>query len=194
MKKSVLLLVVLLLSLSVMLIQPAVAQTTLRVLVHQNPPMVEFMEAFNEKFQQDNPGIVIDMSVVNANDLSTVTQTRLSANDIDVIDMFGFSNGMQPYMKNVDAPNWQQLADAGLLTDLTDQPFIANYDDATMMPPLRTRARTTARFIKSTLGAFPTAAFTTTRICSQPITSPFRRHGTNWCKPAKPSPLLESRA
>ena len=27
-------------------------KVTLRVLVHQNPPMVEFMEAFNQKFQE----------------------------------------------------------------------------------------------------------------------------------------------
>lgn len=133
MRKTVLLSVVGLLLLSVVLIQPAVAQTTtLRVLVHQNPPMVEFMEAFNQQFQENHPEIVVDMSVVNANDLSTVTQTRLSANDIDVIDMFGFANAVQPYMKNVDPPNWQQLADAGLLMDLTDQPFVANYDAATI--------------------------------------------------------------
>ncbi len=90
------------------------------------------MEAFNQQFQENHPDIVVDMSVVNANDLSTVTQTRLSANDIDVIDIFGFANAVQPYMKNVDSPNWQQLADAGLLMDLSDQPFIANYDAATI--------------------------------------------------------------
>lgn len=114
---------------SVTIVPLAVAQTTtLRVLVHQNPPMVEFMETFNRQFNEKHPDIVVDMSVVNANDLSTVTQTRLSANDIDVIDMFGFANAVQPYMKNVDAPNWQQLADAGLLYDLTGQPFLEYYD------------------------------------------------------------------
>ncbi len=133
MRKTNLLSLVVLLILSMALIQPVAAQTTtLRVLVHQNPPMVEFMEAFNQAFQERNPDIVVDMSVVNANDLSTVTQTRLSANDIDVIDMFGFANAVQPYMDNVDPPNWQQLADAGLLMDLTDQAFIANYDAATI--------------------------------------------------------------
>lgn len=106
-------------------------ETTLKVLVHQNPPMVEFMESFNEQFQADNPGITVDMSVVNANDLSTVTQTRLNANDVDVVGMFGFANAAQPYMKNVTPPNWQTLIDAGLLMDLTDQPFIQNYDAAT---------------------------------------------------------------
>lgn len=133
MRKLFLLSVVVTLLLSVALVQTTLAQTTtLRVLVHQNPPMVEFMEAFNQQFQERHPDIVVDMSVVNANDLSTVTQTRLSANDIDVIDIFGFSNGVQPYMSEVDPPNWQQLIDAGLLMDLTDQEFVSNYDDATI--------------------------------------------------------------
>ncbi len=108
------------------------AKVTLRVLVHQNPPMVAFMEAFNKKFQEKHPNITVDMSVVNASDLSTIIQTRLTANDVDVIDMFGFANGAQPYMKKVEAPNWQQLIDAGLLMDLSDQPFVKNYDAATI--------------------------------------------------------------
>jgi raffinose/stachyose/melibiose transport system substrate-binding protein len=110
---------------------PAASEkVTLKVLIHQNPPMVEFMNKFNEQFQAKYPNISVDMAVVNASDLSTVTQTRLTANDVDVIDMFGFANAAQPYMKNVTAPNWQTLIDAGLLMDLSDQPFIKNYDDA----------------------------------------------------------------
>jgi raffinose/stachyose/melibiose transport system substrate-binding protein len=115
--------------------QPPAASTekvTLRVLVHQNPPMVTYMEEFNAKFQEKYPNVTVDMAVVNANDLSTVTQTRLTANDVDVIDIFGFANGAQSYMKDVDPPNWQQLIEAGLLMDITDQPFVKNYDDATI--------------------------------------------------------------
>jgi len=111
---------------------PVAEEVTLSVLIHQNPPMVEFMEAFNEQFEAENPNITVDMSVVNANDLSTVTQTRLNANDIDVVDMFGFANAAQPYMKNVTPPNWQTLIDAGLLMDISDQPFVKNYDEPTI--------------------------------------------------------------
>jgi len=111
---------------------PAAEKVTLTVLVHQNPPMVEFMDAFNEDFQAKYPNITVDMSVVNANDLSTVTQTRLNANDVDVVDMFGFANAAQPYMKNVTPPNWQTLIDAGLIMDISDQPFVQNYDTATI--------------------------------------------------------------
>ncbi|MHB8627563.1 MAG: ABC transporter substrate-binding protein [Aggregatilineales bacterium] len=106
----------------------AQSAVTLRVLIHQNPPMVDFMNTFNTKFQAAHPNITVDMAVVNTNDLSTTTQTRLSANDVDVIDLFGFANAAQPYMKNVTPPNWQALIDAGLLMDLTDQPFVKNYD------------------------------------------------------------------
>jgi raffinose/stachyose/melibiose transport system substrate-binding protein len=108
------------------------AKVTLRVLVHQNPPMVAFMDAFNTKFMEMYPNVTVDMSVVNANDLSTVTQTRLTANDIDVIDIFGFSNAAASYMKNVDPPNWQTLIEAGYFLDISDQAFVKNYDDATI--------------------------------------------------------------
>ena len=99
---------------------------TLRVLIHQNPPMVEFMNEFNAQFMAEHPHITIDMAVVNANDLAAVTQTRLAANDVDVIDIFGFANSAQPYMSDVTPPNWQALIEAGLLMDLTEQPFVQN--------------------------------------------------------------------
>ncbi|MDE0678511.1 MAG: extracellular solute-binding protein [Acidimicrobiaceae bacterium] len=105
---------------------------TLRVLVHQNPPMVEFMEAFNESFEASHPHITIDLSVVEAGDLSIATQTRLSAGDIDVVGIFGFSNAAQAYMSGAVPPNWQTLIEAGLLMDITGQPFVDNYDEATI--------------------------------------------------------------
>ena len=112
---------------------PAAGDTvTLKVLVHQNPPMVEFMEKFNDEFSARHPEIEVDMSVVNANDLSTVTQTRLTANDVDLVDIFGFANAAQPYMKNVDPPNWQTLIEAGYLMDISDQAFVQNYDEASV--------------------------------------------------------------
>ena len=108
---------------------PATAQddVKLRVLVHQNPPFIDFMESFNTQFEADNPGVSVDMAVVNANDILTSTQTRLTANDIDVIDIFAFHNKAQPYMENTDPPGWQTLIEGGQLMDLTDQPFVANY-------------------------------------------------------------------
>jgi raffinose/stachyose/melibiose transport system substrate-binding protein len=105
---------------------------TLRVLIHQNPPGVEFFEAFNDEFEAANPGVTIDLAIINADDISTQNQTRLTAGAIDVttISQNGFDKGVQPFMTGADTPYWQQLIEAGLLMDLSGQPYIGNYDDA----------------------------------------------------------------
>jgi raffinose/stachyose/melibiose transport system substrate-binding protein len=107
---------------------------TLRVLVHQNPPMVEFFENFNAEFEAANPGVSIDMTVVNAGDLGVSNQTRLTAQDLDVttISESGFSGPVQDYMEGVEKPSWQTLIEAGLLMDLTDEAFVANYDETAL--------------------------------------------------------------
>ncbi len=102
--------------------------TTLRVLIHNNPPFVDFMNSLNAKFMQKYPNVKVDMGVVNSQSFAQVTQTRLTANDVDVVDIFGFSNKVEDYMKNVEKPAWQKYIEAGLLLDLTNQPFIKNYD------------------------------------------------------------------
>jgi raffinose/stachyose/melibiose transport system substrate-binding protein len=110
----------------------SLAPTTLRVLVHQNPPFTEFMETFNAQFEANHPGVTVDMSIVAPNELATITQTRLAANDVDVVDMFAFDTGVQDYMQGVTPPIWQTLADAGSLMDLTGQPFVSLYDPASI--------------------------------------------------------------
>jgi len=44
----------------------------------------------------------------------------------------GFSGGIQPYMSGVDKPTWQQLIEAGLIMDITDEPFVKNFDEASI--------------------------------------------------------------
>lgn len=103
---------------------------TLKILIHQNPPLVDFMTAFNKTFEAANPGLTVDMSVVNANDLPTNVNTRLTAKDVDIVvpTTTGLSSPVQSYMKNVTPPYWQSLIDGGNLLDLTDQAFVKNYD------------------------------------------------------------------
>ena len=111
---------------------------TLRVLIHQNPAFTAYMEQFNADFEAANAGVTVDMSVVAPGDMATSIQTRLSAEDVDVIDYCvapcaGFTNGIQPYMSGISAPpTWQQLIEAGLILDITDEPFVQNFDEATI--------------------------------------------------------------
>jgi raffinose/stachyose/melibiose transport system substrate-binding protein len=108
----------------------------LRVLIHQNPAFVTYMEGFNQRFQDANPGVTVDMTVVNSGDMASAINTRTTANDVDVIDFCAgscsaFSNGIEAYMGDNygEKPIWQQLIEAGLLMDLTDEPFVANFDE-----------------------------------------------------------------
>jgi raffinose/stachyose/melibiose transport system substrate-binding protein len=100
----------------------------LRVLVHSQEPMTGWVESFSDDFETQNPGVTVDVSVVSADDLATVTQTRLSANDVDVIDIFGFANPVADYMVGATPAAWQQIVEAGLLLDITDESFVQNYD------------------------------------------------------------------
>jgi raffinose/stachyose/melibiose transport system substrate-binding protein len=116
----------------------AAEDVTLRVLIHQNPTFTAFMENFNGEFEAANPGVTVDMSVVDPADMATSIQTRLTAADVDVIDYCvapcaGFSNAIQPYMSGIAAPpTWQQLIEAGLVLDITDEPFVQNFDEASI--------------------------------------------------------------
>lgn len=110
---------------------------TLKVLLHQNPPLVEYMEDFNQRFEAANPGVTVEMEVVPSADIATAAQTRLTAGDVDVIDFCpegcaSFSTPVQDYMEGVEPPLWQQLIDAGLIADLTDEAFVANYDSTAL--------------------------------------------------------------
>ena len=111
---------------------PSGLEGTLRVLIHQNPAGVEFFESFNDEFEAANPGVAVDLSIVEADALATTNQTRLTAKDIDVttISLTGFDKAVQDYMTGAEPPAWQQLIDAGLIKDLTGEAFLDNYDEA----------------------------------------------------------------
>ena len=153
--------------------------------------MVEFMESFNDSFEAANPHNSVDMSVVEAGELSIATQTRLTANDIDVIDIFGFSNAAQPYMSDVTPPNWQTLIEAGLLMDLTGQPFVDHYDAATIADAGSFDGRVLCH---QPWGGCPTAVCSSTSTCSRPLVSMCLLLGVNWWQPARPSSRRAIRA
>lgn len=102
---------------------------TLRILIHQNKPFVDYMNATLPKFSQKYPNIKVELSVVNTADQAKSIQTRLAAKDLDLYETAsGFTNAPQSYMKNVSDPGWLTQIKAGNFVDLSNQPFIKNYD------------------------------------------------------------------
>ena len=106
------------------------ADVTLRVLVHQNPPSPSSWRRSTSEFEAANPGVTVDMSVVDA--------ARAGDGDPDPADRqrrrrrrhLRLRQRRPAVHERRRPPIWQTLIDAGLLLDLTDQPFVENYDPA----------------------------------------------------------------
>ena len=110
---------------------PAADQkSTLRILIHNNPPFVEAMNTINKKFMEKYPNITVDMTVSQSDAMATAVQTRLTAGDVDLVDQFAFDQAVMDYMKGVEKPAWQKYVEAGLYADLSDQAFVNSWDPA----------------------------------------------------------------
>ena len=106
----------------------------LKIMVWNNPATVTTFEQINEKFMAKYPNVKVDMSVDKTEDYWTTTMpTRLAAGDVDVFMLQGFPNQVQPYMKGVEKASWQTMVESGQLMDLTNEPFLANYDKNAVM-------------------------------------------------------------
>lgn len=114
---------------------PAAAEkSTLKIMVWNNPATVEAFKKLNEQFQQKYPNTTVDMSVDKTEDYwATTMPTRLAAGDVDIFLLQGFPNKVQDYMKGVEKASWQTMAEQGQFLDLTNEPFVQNYDKDMIM-------------------------------------------------------------
>ena len=103
-------------------------------MVWNNPATVATFEQINEQFMAKYPNVKVDMSVDKTEDYWTTTMpTRLAAGDVDIFMLQGFPNQVQPYMKGVEKASWQTMVEGGQLADLTNEPFLNNYDKNAVM-------------------------------------------------------------
>lgn len=87
--------------------------------------IAQLNKAFSEKYP--NVDFVID--TVGANDYPTLQNTRISAGDVDIItNLSAFDTYPQDFTKGVDKPAWETFILGGAYLDITDEPFIANWD------------------------------------------------------------------
>lgn len=109
--------------------QPNAEKTTLKIMVWNNPATVSSFEAINKKFQEKYPNITVDMSVDKTEDYwATTMPTRLAAGDVDIFMLQAFPNQVKDYMVGVDKASWQTMVENNQLLDLTNEGFLANYD------------------------------------------------------------------
>jgi raffinose/stachyose/melibiose transport system substrate-binding protein len=102
---------------------------TLKLIQWSNQPAVDAVKQINADFHKKYPNITVSMTTVpTANDQYLQLQnTRLAANDVDVMATQGFVGSPPSWATGASKPTWQQWIEAGQLLDLTSQPFVNNY-------------------------------------------------------------------
>lgn len=104
------------------------------VLTWSNEATVVFLKGIAEDFHNKYPEYNLVVTEVPSGEIDSVIQTRIIAGDVDVVSFQTFSKPQEEWnASSIDKPAWQDYIDQGLLTDLTDQDFIKNYNLDTLM-------------------------------------------------------------
>lgn len=105
------------------------SSTVLRVFVHSNAPTDAAFEKINAMFEEQNPGVTVEMTSAVGADFETVRNTRVAAKSVDITE--GSTQGgtlVLPEWVAGQQPNtWVQGLEVGNWVDLTDEPFMANF-------------------------------------------------------------------
>lgn len=103
--------------------------TSVDVLTWSNAATVQYLKDISAAFHEANPDHYLTISEVPSAEIDQVIQTRISAANVDIVSFQTFSKPQEDWnADSIDKPAWQQYIDEGLLLDLTDQPFIDNYN------------------------------------------------------------------
>ena len=103
--------------------------TSVDVLTWSNAATVQYLKDISAAFHEATPDHSLTISEVPSAEIDQVIQTRISAANVDIVSFQTFSKPQEEWNQDsIDKPAWQQYIDEGLLLDLTDQPFIDNYN------------------------------------------------------------------
>lgn len=87
------------------------------------------IDGLNAGFIKKYPNVKITIDTAPANDYPTLLQTRIAAENVDIIsNLSAFDSLPQDFTKGCDDPAWLTFIKSGAYLDLTGQPFIANWD------------------------------------------------------------------
>lgn len=87
------------------------------------------IKELNDAFTGKYPNISIVVDTVGANDYSTLQNTRIAAGDVDIVTTNGPFDLYPPdYTKGCELPAWATHVENGSYLDITNEPFIANWD------------------------------------------------------------------
>jgi len=100
---------------------------TLKLIMHVNAPAVQGIHDLNTAFHRQYPNITVSVATAQTLDYATLQATRLSAKDVDIVEVASFTGAPTSYAPGAQKPTWQQQIDGGNYLDLTSQSFLANF-------------------------------------------------------------------
>ncbi|WP_340028147.1 extracellular solute-binding protein [Paenibacillus sp. FSL H7-0940] len=110
-------------------------KVTLKIIHWQQENINNYIKEFNTKFEAKYPDVKVEYTTVPADaTYDQLMQTRMNAGsngDVDIIPLkSSFVGAPQEWSSGAADPMWKQWIDAGLISDLSDQSFIKNYNEA----------------------------------------------------------------
>ncbi len=109
--------------------EPSADPVTLKLITWVQQTNETAIANLNAAFSAKYPNVDFVVDTVGANDYPTLLNTRISAGDVDLItNLSAFDTYPQDFTRGVEKPAWETFILAGAYLDITDQPFLANWD------------------------------------------------------------------
>lgn len=88
------------------------------------------IEEINKKFEEKYPEYKVEYTTTGPDDeYKQAQRARITAGDVDILaDLSGMRLSPKEWTPGAKVPDWQQWIDSGLIADLSDQPFVKNYN------------------------------------------------------------------
>ncbi|NLL66780.1 MAG: extracellular solute-binding protein [Clostridiaceae bacterium] len=109
--------------------EPTAEPVTLRMITWVQESNEQAIANLNAAFTAKYPNVTFVVDTVGANDYPTLLNSRITAGDVDILTYISaFDTYPQDFTRGVDKPAWETFILGGSYLDITDQPFIANWD------------------------------------------------------------------
>jgi raffinose/stachyose/melibiose transport system substrate-binding protein len=105
-------------------------KVTLRIDTWENPSTTAALEELNQKFMEENPDIIVELTTSPTDQFQQSNPLRIQAADVDIWSGFGFAQKVQDFHgEGVELAAAYQNIEAGMVEPLTDQPFMNNFKE-----------------------------------------------------------------
>ncbi|MBO0834659.1 MAG: extracellular solute-binding protein [Actinobacteria bacterium] len=109
------------------------APVTLTILTHINPPTQQALATLNAAFHKKYPNITVSVDAVDTNNVQSVRNTRMTAKNLDITEVFPFQGAANPSYVKGQPPNlWGQLISAGKFVNLKGQSFLKEWSPSAL--------------------------------------------------------------